>query len=149
MSKNNRNNKKNKNNVINIKNNIKDNSRFSELQNRSEEKLFSEIKNPVIKENKKEFNILNILSKLFKQLIALIITVLITILFLVSIANISISAFSTATENLNMFSTNAILIGTSSMVTSMAWLLIDKIKIYNKVYNFIVYGQQIIIKKGN
>lgn len=151
MSKN-----KKKNNVINIKKNVEDTSRFSELQKRSEEKFVTDIKKStsdikisLLKDNKKDFNILKFLGKLIKQVIALIMTGLITILFLILIANISVSAFSTALENLNIFSNNAILIGTTSMVTSMAWLLIDKIKIYNKVYNFIVYSQQIIIKKGN
>lgn len=151
MSKN-----KKKNNVINIKKNVEDTSRFSELQKRSEEKFVTDIKKStsdikisLLKDNKKDFNILKFLGKLIKQVIALIMAGLITILFLILIANISVSAFSTALENLNIFSNNAILIGTTSMVTSMAWLLIDKIKIYNKVYNFIVYSQQIIIKKGN
>ena len=124
--------------------------RFNELKERKSEQILPI--NPLDK-NSKSLNAdekrvnsaISNLGKMIKWGISIIIGSLITLIALILTANITMKAVEQSLIELSMFSSNSVIIVTAAMCTSIVWILIDKLKIYQRIFNFI----NKTTKKGN
>lgn len=124
--------------------------RFNELKERKSEQIL-----PInsLDKNSKSLNAdekqvnsaISNLGKMVKWGISIIIGSLITLIALILTANITMKAVEQSLIELSMFSSNSVIIVTAAMCTSIVWILIDKLKIYQRIFNFI----NKTTKKGN
>lgn len=124
--------------------------RFNELKERKSEQIL-----PInsLDKNSKSLNAdekqvnsaISNLGKMVKWGISIIIGSLITLIALILTANITMKTVEQSLIELSMFSSNSVIIVTAAMCTSIVWILIDKLKIYQRIFNFI----NKTTKKGN
>jgi hypothetical protein len=124
--------------------------RFNELKERKSEQIL-----PInsLDKNSKSLNAdekqvnsaISNLGKMVRWGISIIIGSLITLIALILTANITMKAVEQSLIELSMFSSNSVIIVTAAMCTSIVWILIDKLKIYQRIFNFI----NKTTKKGN
>ena len=124
--------------------------RFNELKERESEQILpiksSDKNSKSLKADEKRVNsAISNLGKMIKWGISIIIGSLITLIALILTANITMKAVEQSLIELSMFSSNSVIIVTAAMCTSIVWILIDKLKIYQRIFNFI----NITTKKGN
>lgn len=124
--------------------------RFNELKERENEQILpinsSDKNSKSLKADEKRVNsAISNLGKMIKWGISIIIGSLITLIALILTANITMKAVEQSLIELSMFSSNSIIIVTAAMCTSIVWILIDKLKIYQRIFNFI----NKTTKKGN
>lgn len=124
--------------------------RFNELKERESEQILpinsSDKNSKSLKADEKRVNsAISNLGKMIKWGISIIIGSLITLIALILTANITMKAVEQSLIELSMFSSNSVIIATAAMCTSIVWILIDKLKIYQIIFNFI----NKTTKKGN
>ena len=124
--------------------------RFNELKERESEQILpiksSDKNSKSLKADEKRVNsAISNLGKMIKWGISIIIGSLITLIALILTANITMKAVEQSLIELSMFSSNSVIIVTAAMCTSIVWILIDKLKIYQRIFNFI----NRTTKKGN
>ena len=124
--------------------------RFNELKERESEQILpinsSDKNSKSLKTDEKRVNsAISNLGKMIKWGISIIIGSLITLIALILTANITMKAVEQSLIELSMFSSNSVIIATAAMCTSIVWILIDKLKIYQIIFNFI----NKTTKKGN
>lgn len=124
--------------------------RFNELKERESEQILpinsSDKNSKSLKADEKRVNsAISNLGKMLKWGISIIIGSLITLIALILTANITMKAVEQSLIELSMFSSNSVIIVTAAMCTSIVWILIDKLKIYQRIFNFI----NRTTKKGN
>lgn len=124
--------------------------RFNELKERESAQILpinsSDKNSNSLKADEKRVNsAISNLGKMIKWGISIIIGSLITLIALILTANITMKAVEQSLIELSMFSSNSVIIVTAAMCTSIVWILIDKLKIYQRIFNFI----NKTTKKGN
>ena len=124
--------------------------RFNELKERESEQILpinsSDKNSNSLKTDEERVNsAISNLGKMIKWGISIIIGSLITLIALILTANITMKAVEQSLIELSMFSSNSVIIVTAAMCTSIVWILIDKLKIYQRIFNFI----NRTTKKGN
>lgn len=116
--------------------------RFNNIKERENEQILpmgsATKNNSTFRADDKKVNyIVSNFVKLIKWGISIIIGSLITLIALILTANITIKAVEQSLIELSMFSSNSVIIVTAAMCTSIVWILIDKLKIYQRIFNFI------------
>lgn len=118
------------------------NDRFNEIKDRENEQIIpinlSVKNNSTFKaDEKKVKSTISNFIKMIKWGISIIIGSLVTLIALILTANITMKAIEQSLIELSMFSSNSVIIATAAMCTSIVWILIDKLKIYQRIFNFI------------
>lgn len=116
--------------------------RFNEIKERKNEQILSinssdQNSNSLKTDEKRVSFAISNLVKMIKWGISIIIGSLITLIALILTANITMKAVEQSLIELSMFSSNSVIIATAAMCTSIVWILIDKLKIYQRIFDFI------------